>query len=250
MCARVGGAAGVVEVFAVAAVGARHKKYCVVARGVFGEFLLAVRHRFAYSVVFVERQLWRCGVQLLADFVGYFVVFVMVHRGLRIEHDVFVKVYGGDLAFVGDYNRRAVHLPYKPYYFGVVFFAVDYCMSVGVRLRVGLDEAVQPQYYRAGGVDDVDVVLDGDLVCGRRLAVRPEEYGGVVHCGKFVVCNGLHTFFFEPRSLLVVVHHFAEAEQPPVCCNLRLRLVDGIGNAKAKPGVRVDVYLHIAKSIT
>ena len=165
MCAWIGGAAGVVEIFAVAAIGARHKKYCVVARGVVGEFLLAVRHRFAYSVVFVKRQLWRCGVQLLADFVGYFVVFVMVHRGLRIEHDVFVEVYGGDLALVGDYNRLAVHLSHKPHDFRMVFFAVDDGLSVGVRLRVGLDEAVQPQYYRAGGVDDVDVVLEGDLVC-------------------------------------------------------------------------------------
>ena len=73
------------------------------------------------------------------------------------------------------------------------------------------DALLQTKHYRAGGVNDFNVVLLGQFVSFRWFSMSTEQYLYIVQACEFFVIDGNQSHFFQTFAFLSVVYDVAKA---------------------------------------
>ena len=78
---------------------------------------------------------------------------------------------------------------------------------------VGITDALlQIQNHRTTGIDNLNMVLLGDMIGRGRLPMRTEQNTDIVQSAKVVVVDGLQPQLRQPLHLLPVVDNVAQTE--------------------------------------
>ena len=158
------------------------------ALGKFLDFGDAVGYRAADGVVVFES----LATLAARDFVNHLLEALERLGGLAIERYVAREIHLVEPFFVLHYNRLAIGLPHETVHFGVPALAVDNNLRTSAVAGIGcVDALLELEHHRAGGVDNLDVVLPRNAVCLRRLAVRPQEHFHIVQPAQVVVGDSL-----------------------------------------------------------
>ena len=97
------------------------------------------------------------------------------------------------------------------YCFGVAGLPVQHNLAILPlrRIKGVLHAVLKLKHHRARGVDELDVVLQGQLVGFGRLAVGPDEHLAVVELAQLVAVDDAQAVLVEALHLHAVVHDVA-----------------------------------------
>lgn len=132
------------------------------------------------------------------------------HGGLAEQTDGACEVDLIQILLTLDDDGGAFGLTYQAIDLGMTFLAEDDDLDARLLVVDLLDAFLQLQHYGTGGIDDLDVVLLGQLIGRRRLAMSTEQDFGTMNAGHLRVVDGLEALLFEAVDLLAVVHDVAQ----------------------------------------
>ena len=78
----------------------------------------------------------------------------------------------------------AVGLPYQPHNFCMSRLSVDNNLRIGMGCVLGFDTTLKVQHHRTGGIDDLKIVMVGDVVGLRRFTMSAQQYLGIMQMVK------------------------------------------------------------------
>ena len=245
MAVGVDGEALVEEYLAVAALAAADKEDNIVVLGKLGDVGHAVGHLTTDGVEAAEG---RRGGNVVLDVVDDAVKLVEALRRLRVEIDVAVEVEMLHVVELLDDDGVLGRLAYESEHLSVSVFTEDNDLSCWVIVVLLLDAALQGEDHGAGGIDDLDVVLPGDLVGGGWLAVGTEQHLGVMELLELLVVDGDKTVVVKPFHLHAIVNDVAETVERLARSQFFFRFADGCSHAEAEAAAGIYFYFEVHKS--
>lgn len=204
-------AADGIEVFAVGTLLAAHKDDGILLEGELPELPGALAHAFADAVHRLEFHLVL--LALGGDVPGYFGVLFGIHRGLGKEHGGLGEVELFHFLQGSDHDGAVAGLAVEPDDFGMPGLAENqHLAALGLHLlETGLDALLELEHDGAGGIDQLDTVLLGNLVGGRGLAMGADQDFGILELAELFHVDDPESQGFEPLDFLGVVDDFAQA---------------------------------------
>ena len=225
----------------VAALASADKEDDVVVSRKFRNMRHAVSHLATDGVETLESS---SGGDVVLDIIDDTTVLVEVLRGLRIEVDIL-----GDVEFLL-YLVEAIHddrlnmgRADESQYLRMSFLSENDGLSFGTVRPLPLDTALQGEDHRPSGIDDLYIILPGNLISLGRLAIGTEQHLCVVQLTQLLVVDGDKSLLVQTLHLHAVVHDVTQAIEFAAFCQLFLGLADGSGDAKAEAAAVVYFYL-------
>lgn len=165
---------------------------------------------------------------------------------MREEVDIATEVY---LVYVGRTfhdDGIVVCLPHQTNHLCVSHFAKDYYLCLRMS-KVGVaNTLLQVQNDRTRSVNDVYVVLLGNIVCAWRLAVCTKQYTHIMQSTQVVVVNSDQSHLLQPIHFLTIVHYVSKAKKLTFS-QLFFGSVDGARHSETK--TTMLVYGNLQSSI-
>ena len=170
-------------------------------------------------------------------------------RGLRVEEDIMTEVELLHLVEVLDDDGRRLRLTYETKHLGMTFLAEDddrafpsWEVAKGVILR--LNPFLELEHHRTGGIDNLDVVLAGQLIGLWGLTMGPQQHLHVVELAQVVVVDGDQTHLPKALTLHAVVNDIAKTVEGLSLCQFFLGFLDGGGHSEAETTAFIYFYLN------
>ena len=92
-------------------------------------------------------------------------------------------------------------------------FAIDDDLRIGMLFVCASYILLQFFYDRASSIENGDVIVPGDVVCGRRFAMCPKEDAHVMQSTQVVIINCFEPELFQSIDLKSVVYDVSQHEK-------------------------------------
>jgi hypothetical protein len=135
----------------------------------------------------------------------------------------------------------------------VTFFAEDddlgiryWMLDVGnTRLKLFLNTFLQLKHNRAGGIDNLNVVVSCHFIGLRWLTVGAQQHLHVMQMGHFIVTDGYQAHLPQAFTFHSIVDNVTQAVERMPLCQFFLGFLDGCSHAEAEAASVVYLNLHV-----
>ena len=125
----------------------------------------------------------------------------------------------------------------------MTFLAEDHDLG-GILIILFLDTLLELEHHRTGGIDDLDVVLSGELVGLRGLSMGTQQHLHVVQLTHVVVVDGDESHLTQTFTLHTIVYDITETVEGLALCQFFLGFLNGGGHTEAEATAFIDFYLN------
>ena len=125
-------------------------------------------------------------------------------RSLGVEVDVAGEIELCHLIEVLDDDGLGLGLTYETKYLSMTFLTEDHDLR-GVFIILFLDALLELEHHRTGGIDDLDVVLTGELIGLRGFAMGTQQYLDIMQLAHIIVIDGDQSHLAQTITLHTIV---------------------------------------------
>ena len=93
----------------------------------------------------------------------------------------------------------------------MTFLTENHYLSIVVFVVLFLDTLLELQHHRTGSIDNLDVVLSGQLVSLRWLTMGTKQHLGIVQLAHLVVIDGDESHITQTIALHTIVYNITKA---------------------------------------
>lgn len=230
----------VVKHLTVAALMSADKQHEVVARGKRLDVWHAVGHLTADGV---ERAESGIGRDMLLYVVDDAMKLVKRFCGLRIEIDITAEVEVHHIVELLYDDGMTLCLTNKTEHLGMTILPEDYNLGVGLILILRLDALLQLQHNRTGGIDNLDIIAERQLICRRRFPMGTKQHLRIMETTKLIMVDGYQSHALEPLTFHTVVNDVTKAIELCAVGKLFLCLLYSCCHSEAETTAVVYLYL-------